>query len=132
MTNKEGKSTLEPRAYAEKARNELIKVAKVGKTITYGDLARKLGVEPEWFGEGFQGWIGQVCEEVSEYEHAHGRYLLSAVAVNQDTKEPGKGFYSLLGVPKSVKGGTEMRRLEFWVDELRKVWEYWKSHCMEH
>jgi len=121
----------EPRAYAEEARSELIKVAKVGEFITYGELARKLGVEPEWFGEGFQGWIGQVVGEVSEYEYARGRPLLSAVAVNQDTKEPGKGFYGLSGVPSSVSDGSEIRRLEFWVAEVNKVWEYWKSHCEE-
>ncbi len=46
-------------------------------------------------GERWRYQIGPLLDEVSRYEHAQGRPLLSVVVVREGTARPGKGIFEL-------------------------------------
>ncbi|MFF0852504.1 hypothetical protein ACFYVM_15815 [Streptomyces sp. NPDC003280] len=61
---------------------------------------------------------------VSRYEVQHGRPMLSALVVAQDTRVPGPGFVELardLGLPVSNPD-------TYWEEELRGVVSFWSVH----
>lgn len=105
--------------------------------ITYGDLGSKIGLFPlsDWFYLKI-GWIVGAC---SEYEHQHGRPMISAMVINKETKQPGRGFWRLSGIPphlrKEVKYGygdatpekLDEDRDRFWIAELQRISRYWKG-----
>ena len=123
----------------KKAYCQLIKRAKESPydriTITYGELGSNIGLLPitDWFPLKM-GWIVGAC---SQYEHQCGRPLLSALVVNSDTGQPGKGFWGLPGIPPQLRKVTKIEdatpvvidgeRDKFWVEELKQIDKYWKT-----
>ena len=105
-------------------------------TITYGELGEKIGLYPlsEWFHLKI-GWIVGAC---SEYEYQQGRLLISALVVNSETGQPGKGFWGLPGIPIHLRKVTKIEditpysldeeRDRFWVEQLKLIDEYWKRN----
>ncbi len=91
--------------------------------IAYGRLCTALDPRHQyWVPRRYKG-IGQILGQVSSYEHAHGRPMLSALVVQAASKRPGKGFVELarsLGVP--VIPGHEM---DFWRNEVKHVIAHW-------
>jgi hypothetical protein len=95
--------------------------------IEYGELAEVLlpfhrDGDPalQWPFGGFFEALGHV----SMFEVEHGRPMLTAVVVSQDTREPGEGFTKLakhLGF--QVDGDGE----EFWAQEVAEVLEVWRA-----
>jgi hypothetical protein len=73
--------------------------------------------------------FGEILSEISIHEHRQGRPLLSAVVLYGQGDEMHPAFFRLareLGVNRS---GDD---LEFFIDELRRVHEYWsKTHLSE-
>ncbi|MFH1703730.1 MAG: hypothetical protein ABIB41_09965 [Nitrospirota bacterium] len=66
--------------------------------------------------------IGHILGEISRYENAHGRPMLSAVVVHRNNNKPGKGFFELareLGVYDGIDND------DFFIRELNRVHEYW-------
>ena len=118
-----------------KAYPELISVAEKRSLITYGELGLgRLGISSDWLYPKI-GWIVGAC---SEYEWLEGRPLISALVINADTKRPGKGFWGLSGIPKSLgydmavsdtgplsKDKLESKRDEFWAKEVARVYKEW-------
>jgi hypothetical protein len=75
-------------------------------TISYGRLGVKIGLPPltEWF----PLKMAFICGVCSEYEHTHGRPLISALVINEETNRPGKGFWGLSGIPSHLKKDVEI------------------------
>ena len=119
---------------------ELINIAKGTPynqmRITYGRLGIKIGLPPltDWF----PIKMGYICGVCSEYEHAHGRPLISALAINEETNRPGKGFWGLSGIPSRLRKNVQIEditvfkldeaREDFWVDQLKQIDRCWKAN----
>jgi len=78
-------------------------------TTSYAVVAKRIGMDTA--GEGWRYQIGPLLDEVSRYEHAQGRPLLSVVVVREDTGMPGEGFFMLAGGWGSSTGWTRRRSL---------------------
>ena len=117
----------------------LIENAKSGKIIFYGELP-VFNELRERFGDAVSTVIGFIVGACSEYEATRGRPLVSAIVINQDTREPGLGFYGLSTVPYHLcrdiweeqgKRPPEVvmtKRQEFWLSELQGTLEYWGKY----
>lgn len=92
-------------------------------TIAYGELCTALDpYRRYWVPRRYKG-IGQILAEVSSYEYAHGRPLLSALVVRKDSGRPGKGFTELVrSFGKHIVPAQEM---DFWRNEVMRVIAYW-------
>lgn len=92
-------------------------------TISYSDLCTALDPERRhWRPRRYKG-IGQILAEVSSYEHAHRRPMLSALVVLKHSRRPGKGFAKLArSLGKKVVPGQEM---DFWRNEVERVIVVW-------
>lgn len=64
--------------------------------------------------------LGHLLGIISEHEKASGRPLLTAIVVTKETNMPGKGFWGF--------NEKNMDKNRFWIQEIRKVWEYWSKH----
>lgn len=122
------------RAYSELVRR--VKALDFNKMpVTYGELGRIIGlyIGSDWF----QLKIGYIVGACSNYEHRHGRPLISALVVNKDTNCPGKGFWGLYGIPPRLRKVVRIEditperldkdRDNFWVKELRRIDTEWKT-----
>ena len=117
----------------------LVENAKLGKIIFYGELPVFSELKGR-FGDVASKLIGLIVGACSEYEATKGRPLLSAIVINRDTSEPGRGFYSLSAVPHNLcidtwegqdiepPGIVINKRQEFWLTELQETLEYWGKH----
>ena len=117
----------------------LVDNAKLGKVLFYGELPlfEKL---KERFKDDVSKVVGVIVGACSEYEATRGRSLISAIIINQDTREPGVGFYGLSAVPYHLcretweeqgKKPPEIvitKRQEFWLSELKDTLDYWGKH----
>jgi hypothetical protein len=63
---------------------KLIKIAKRGETITYGELMKEFGIARG--GRKPKMGIGWIVGEISGYENAKSRPLLSAIVVKAGSK----------------------------------------------
>jgi len=101
---------------------ELIQAARNKQPITYGEeIAKIMGLPPS--GDYMGKETGQILGEISEYEHLHGRPLLSAVVVKVDKKIPGEGFFGLARDLGKLQEGMDER--SFWERELGEVYDTW-------
>ena len=117
----------------------LVENAKLGKVIFYDELPVINELKGR-FKDATSKLIGFIVGACSEHEAAKGRPLISAIVINRDTNEPGKGFYGLSAVPYNLCLGTweeqdieppEIvinKRQEFWLSELQETLEYWGKH----
>ena len=71
----------------------LIEVAMARRTITYGDLAERIGLPRR--GPRMAREVGRLLELVSLYEACHARPLLSVVVFSTTDRKPGEGFFNL-------------------------------------
>jgi hypothetical protein len=51
--------------------------------------------------------------------------MLSAVVINAVEKTPGEGFFRLAEKLDKYHGSTEQDRMDFWREELQKVYANW-------
>jgi len=106
----------------EKIYEELKKVARDKKLITYTDIGEKVGLmasDPE---------LWQMLDKINRKEHEQGHPMLSAVVVQKEGESygaPGDGFFKLAR-ELGVFGGDN--KYIFWVGELNAVHNYWSSH----
>jgi len=98
-------------------------------TITYSELGKKIGLFPlsEWFHLKI-AWILYAC---ATYAYQDKLPLITAIVVNSETGQPGKGFWGLDGIPIRLRKVTKIEditpfeisgeRDTFWVAELKKI-----------
>ena len=92
--------------------------------MTYGELNTAVAADrrqgdPElrWPQRGFHDALGHV----SMYEVEHGRPMLTAIVVTQETGQPGDGFWRL-----ARHLGFEVRdERQFWEDEVEALLDAW-------
>ena len=96
---------------------ELIRVAKARQTITYGDLASRVGLS-------FPLQLAPHLNQIGEQETANGRPLLTAVVVSKDKRMSGEGFFALARQSR-LSNNSDPRT--FWESELNKVHNYWSE-----
>lgn len=107
--------------FFDKVYCKLIQTARNRQVITYGEIAEIMGLPPA--GQYMSRETGQMLGEISEYEHLHGRPLLSAVVVRGDKKMPGEGFFTLSRQLGEL--GENMDERTFWERELKRVYDIW-------
>lgn len=122
-----------------KAYAELLRIAKHIPynqiTITYAELGAKIELYTcsDWFHLKI-AWILYGC---ATYAYELGYPLITALVVNSETRQPGKGFWGLEGVPLRLRKVTRIEditpfqisgeRDEFWVKELKRIDKWGKQ-----
>jgi len=101
----------------------LIGIARKGTVTYYSDIAPMVGLDMDLPPD--RNKIGELLDDINQREHADGRPLISAVVVQKDTLRPGQGFFKL---SRGLGLFTGSDRDAFYVQELRKVHDYWGSH----
>jgi hypothetical protein len=119
-------------AIVERVRQYLIKRAQQASPdrpfaalVTYGELCRAVDPEEAYFKyPRFRG-IGEVLRRISTTEHQHGRPMLSALVVRQQTRQAGDGF-AVLGrdLGERIQDGQER---SFWRSQVEAVISYWSG-----
>ena len=88
--------------------------------ITYSDLVGRMttvSLDPRSFA------LASMLGEISVEEDAAGRGMLSVIVVHKyGDMQPGNGFYELA----MDLGRTTKDRVACWVEELKKVFAYWR------
>ncbi len=99
-------------------------VAAAHGTLTYGELARRLG-----WGEIRETYhkLMQLLNEVSETEDSAGRGMLSAVVVGARSGMPGRGYFSL-----ARRLGREGTRETVWRHERGLLQATWANEHSSH
>ena len=106
----------------EKIYEELKKVARAKRLITYSDIGKKVGLKAN----DLELW--QMLDQINRQEHEQGRPMLSAVVVQKEGETygaPGDGFFKLARDLGVFQGD---HKYIFWVSELNVVHNYWSSH----
>lgn len=106
-------------------RNELIKNAKNRTKVVYMTIARLIGIEQP--GNHMSREVGHVLGEISEDEVNQGRHMLSAVAVKDNDKYPGDGFFTLARQKNLLTENTKQAERAFWENELNAVYQEWET-----
>jgi hypothetical protein len=109
-------------------RRRLIEAAasKRDEFVHYDEVARILGISTDRLDHCPE--MNDALDDISTYEHEHGRPLLSAIVVHKPPLgdlRPGSGFF------KMAKGNGRMRRGEekdeFYIPELGRLRAYWRG-----
>ena len=103
--------------------DELKRVAKAQRTITYSEIAPLAGLDME--NPDDRNRIATILDEISRHEHAQGRPLLSAVVVHKGEGSPGDGFFKMARAVGAMLPGDD--RLTFFACELGRVHEAWRA-----
>ena len=103
----------------EEMQQVLIEVARLMKTICYGDLVKRIRTIQ------FHRMSKKLTYMLDEISSAKdGRGMLDALVVTQEKKRPGKGW-----LPAAGKRGCDISDPEkCWVIERDKVYAYWSNH----
>lgn len=105
-------------------RQKLISVASQEDVFMhYDEVAEILGLTNSRLDHSTM--MNQALEDISVYEHNHGRPLLTAVVVHKEDLRPGQGFF------KMAKHNGKQKPHEdndvFFINELERVRNYWKE-----
>lgn len=110
------------------AHNILIEVAQRGETISYKELAQRLGTPTH--GHALGKVLGPILDEINMWSSARGIPLVSSVVVRTSGPTagyPGDGFYRLcqrLGYYCPKRDDSVERKI--WTDSyLAHVWRFW-------
>ena len=79
-------------------RTLLIRVARAGRLITYGEVAPSFG--QDWH-QGFGSSLKKALGLLSKENKARREPQLMCLVVNKTTRQPGDGFYALLDEPEA-------------------------------
>ena len=105
----------------QEAKAILIECAKDQKMISYSDLSSRIhGIQIEAHDPRLAHMLGEISKE----ENKEGRGMLSVLVVHKyGDQRPGKGFFELA----RTLGKQLRNKDEFWINELRTVWDYWSE-----
>lgn len=106
----------------EQIYEKLKEVARAGTVTYYSDIAPMAGLDMNYPNDRYE--IGVILDDINRYERELGRPMLSAVVVHKDTLMPGQGFFTLARELGFLVGNDKDR---FYIQELRKVHDYWAS-----
>jgi hypothetical protein len=100
----------------------LLNAAREKESVSYEEIGQIMDLEAHL---GMAKEIGQLLGEINEDEHNNGRPMLSAVAVELNTRMPGEGFFQFAKELSKFDGETDEDKREFWRDEIQRVYEIW-------
>ena len=95
----------------------MIEAARIGTTVTYGELAELIGWLPVAVGP-------NALETIGRHEYQQGRPMLTALTVLQEGRVPSDGFWDLAMDLELFYPGED--RILFWKQESRRVYAYWQ------
>ena len=101
---------------------ELIRVAKARGTTTYTAIAHLMGIELD--GDWAVQQVSDMLDQINKSTVAGG-HMLSAVVISEVNNRPGGGFF---GLARSMRKFTGSDKDAFWLDELKRVYDYWAGH----
>ena len=107
----------------EQIYEKLKEVARASTVIYYSDIAPLAGLDMSSPNDRYE--IGTILDDINRHEHELGRPMLSAVVVHKESLMPGQGFFTLARALGLFVGND---RDKFYIQELRKVHDYWTSH----
>jgi len=107
----------------EQVCERLKEVARASTVTYYSDIAPLAGLDMSSPKDRYE--IGVLLDEINRHERQLGRPMLSAVVVHKDSMLPGQGFFTLARAQGSFVGTD---REAFYIQELRRVHDYWGSH----
>ena len=97
--------------------------ARRGTITHYGDIAPLAGLDMNLPEDRYE--IGAILDEINRHEFALDHPMLSAVVVHKDSLIPGQGFFTLARELGLLVGNDRDR---FYIQELRRVHDYWAAH----
>lgn len=106
----------------EQIYENLKQVARARTVTYYSDIAPMAGLNMDF--QSGRNEIGAILDDINRREHEMGRPMLSAAVVHKDNLRPGKGFFTLARALGLFTGNDEDK---FYIEELRKVYDYWAS-----
>jgi len=101
---------------------ELKRVAKAESYTTYAKISPLAGLDMG--NQADRNEIAKILGDISTHEHSSQHPLLSAVVVLAEEGKPGQGFFTLARDLGLYEGGDD---LKFWLDEIKRVHQYWTS-----
>lgn len=107
----------------EQIYEKLKEVARRGTVTYYSDIAPMAGLDMDLPNDRYE--IGVILDDINQHEQGLGRPMLSAVVVHKESLKPGQGFFTLARSLGLFTGNDEDK---FYIQELRKVHDYWSSH----
>ena len=103
---------------------EKLKEVARERTVTYySDIAPMAGLDMDLPNDRYE--IGVILDDINQDERQLGRPMLSAVVVHKASLKPGQGFFTLARSLGLFVGNDEDK---FYIQELRKVHDYWAAH----
>lgn len=103
--------------------DRLVEAARASETVTYGELAEMLHMD---FGNpNDRRRVGVLLGEISRFEVAAGRPMLSSVVIHKNDFQPGKGFFGL-GQELGLVGAGE-DEVAFAIRQLKGTWAEWAT-----
>jgi hypothetical protein len=105
----------------EQIYNFLVEVASRRDCTTYTELARMAGFDASQAVD--HAKLDAILAEISTFEHQQGRPLLSAVVLCDDANKTHLGFFTLA----RELGLNHDDDVEFFIQELRRVHNYWSA-----
>ena len=107
----------------EQIYEKLKEVARANTVIYYSDIAPLAGLDMSLPNDRYE--IGTILDDINRHERESGRPMLSSIVVQKETLMPGQGFFTLARALGLFIGND---RDKFYIQELRKVHDYWASH----
>ena len=107
----------------EQIHERLKEVARARTVTYYSDIAPMAGLNMDFQSD--RNEIGAILDDINRREHQMDRPMVSAVVVHKGNLKPGKGFFTLARELGLFTGSDEDK---FYIEELRKVYDYWASH----
>ncbi len=107
----------------DQIRDRLIEVARKGTVTYYSEIAPMAGLNMSLPNDRYE--IGALLDDINRAERAEDRPLLSAIVVHKDTLVPGQGFFTMARDMDLFRGSDRDR---FYIEELRRVHDYWARH----
>ena len=104
----------------------LVKAARAGEFVHYGELAKMLDIDLE--NPHFGAQVGKVLDRINADEVAAGRPVISAIVVSKDTMLPGTGFFKL--GQESRQTLPEEDEIGFAIRQIKRVHEYWSREAV--
>lgn len=107
-------------------RKYLIKRASQKANFTYSELCNEACLEFDMSVPADRGRLGHLLGNISRYEVANGRPMLSAIVVDKNDRMQGGGFFDLAVELGLLHDGADIEA--FSVAENVKTKDYWSKH----
>jgi len=110
----------------KKALDILIECAKNQKTIHYGIIYENLDLDCSNIVDRNKG--SNILEKVNDITMSDNEVMISALAVSKEANKPYDGFFKLASkLGKIDININEFEKIEFWVKEVKKVFNIYKK-----